>query len=130
MHDSLINPNFHVILIHYPLGVFVLGVVLELLGFFWGRGSRVKVAARWMIVLGALLTLPSATSGIYALSDIKENQGFTDARYTFMRLHVIYMGIASLLAVFCGFFVYIGASDLIPESYHAHPKVPPEKHFF
>ena len=27
-----------------------------------------------------------------------------------------------VLALFAGFFVYIGASDLIPESYHAHPK--------
>ncbi len=26
-----------------------------------------------------------------------------------------------LLALFSGFFIYIGASDLIPESYHAHP---------
>jgi len=27
-----------------------------------------------------------------------------------------------LLALFAGFFLYVGASDLIPESYHAHPK--------
>lgn len=27
-----------------------------------------------------------------------------------------------LLAVFGGFFLYIGASDLVPESHHAHPK--------
>jgi zinc transporter ZupT len=26
------------------------------------------------------------------------------------------------LALFAGFFLYIGATDLIPESYHAHPK--------
>jgi ZIP family zinc transporter len=26
-----------------------------------------------------------------------------------------------ILALFAGFFLYIGASDLIPESYHAHP---------
>ncbi len=26
-----------------------------------------------------------------------------------------------ILALFCGFFLYIGASDLIPESYHSHP---------
>lgn len=26
-----------------------------------------------------------------------------------------------LLAVFCGFFTYIGASDLLPESHHGHP---------
>lgn len=29
------------------------------------------------------------------------------------------LGIA--LAVFCGFFLYIGAGDLLPESYHHHP---------
>ena len=26
-----------------------------------------------------------------------------------------------ILAIFCGFFLYIGASDLLPESYHGHP---------
>ncbi len=31
--------------------------------------------------------------------------------------------LGSILAVFCGFFIYIGASELLPESYHAHPKV-------
>jgi len=31
-------------------------------------------------------------------------------------------GLGSALALFAGFFLYIGASDLIPESYHAHPK--------
>ena len=29
--------------------------------------------------------------------------------------------LALLLALFAGFFLYIGASDLIPESHHAHP---------
>ncbi|MDP9084378.1 MAG: ZIP family metal transporter [Pseudomonadota bacterium] len=31
-------------------------------------------------------------------------------------------GLGTALALFAGFFLYIGASDLIPESYHAHPK--------
>lgn len=30
--------------------------------------------------------------------------------------------LAVLLAVFSGFFLYIGASDLLPESHHAHPR--------
>ena len=30
--------------------------------------------------------------------------------------------LAIVLALFSGFFLYIGASDLIPESHHAHPK--------
>jgi len=29
---------------------------------------------------------------------------------------------ALVLAVFAGFFLYLGASDLVPESHHAHPK--------
>jgi ZIP family zinc transporter len=28
-----------------------------------------------------------------------------------------------ILALFCGFFLYIGASDLLPESQHRHPKL-------
>jgi ZIP family zinc transporter len=31
--------------------------------------------------------------------------------------------ISIVLALFAGFFLYIGASDLIPESHHAHPKL-------
>jgi zinc transporter ZupT len=31
-------------------------------------------------------------------------------------------GFGTALALLAGFFLYIGASDLIPESYHAHPK--------
>ena len=30
------------------------------------------------------------------------------------------LGIA--LALFCGFFLYVGAADLLPESHHRHPK--------
>jgi len=30
--------------------------------------------------------------------------------------------LGTLLAIFGGFFLYIGASDLVPESHHAHPK--------
>jgi ZIP family zinc transporter len=30
--------------------------------------------------------------------------------------------LGAILALFTGFFIYIGASELIPESYHSHPK--------
>jgi zinc transporter ZupT len=36
--------------------------------------------------------------------------------------HLRIDGFGIVLALFAGFFLYIGASDLIPESYHAHPK--------
>jgi ZIP family zinc transporter len=31
--------------------------------------------------------------------------------------------LGALLALFCGCFIYIGASELLPESHHAHPKM-------
>jgi len=37
----------------------------------------------------------------------------------FFTLPEIWLG--QVLALFCGFFLYIGASDLLPESYHSHP---------
>ena len=39
----------------------------------------------------------------------------------FVRISNSSLGI--LLGVFAGFFLYIGASDLIPESHHGHPKL-------
>ena len=37
----------------------------------------------------------------------------------FFKLSTASLGL--ILAVFCGFFLYIGASELLPESHHAHP---------
>jgi zinc transporter ZupT len=65
------------------------------------NGGDRKIALRWLLVdalapvLGALASL--------ALS-------FSDGM------------IAVILALFSGFFLYIGASDLLPESHHAHPR--------
>ena len=65
------------------------------------HGGEYKKALRWLVVdaiapvLGVLVTL---------LFTISEDS------------------LGLLLAVFAGFFLYIGASDLIPESQHQHPK--------
>ena len=69
MSKELINPNWHVILIHYPLGVFVLGMLIELLSFLYRR-SAVRIAGRYMIVLGALSMMPAALSGLYAMANV------------------------------------------------------------
>jgi uncharacterized membrane protein len=66
---EFINPNWHVILIHYPLGVFVLGMLVELFSFLYRR-SAVRTAARWMIALGALSMIPSALTGLYAMANV------------------------------------------------------------
>jgi zinc transporter ZupT len=39
----------------------------------------------------------------------------------FVRVPATYLSL--ILATFSGFFLYIGASDLLPESHHAHPRI-------
>lgn len=68
MANEFINPNWHVILIHYPLGLVVAGFLIELFSFMWRR-SGFRTAGRWMILLGALMAIPTAFSGIYAFAD-------------------------------------------------------------
>jgi zinc transporter ZupT len=63
-----------------------------------GRGLS---ALRWLAVDAVAPLAGVASTYLFALSDVN-------------------LGI--LLALFCGFFLYIGASDLLPESHHRHPK--------
>jgi uncharacterized membrane protein len=68
-----ISPNLHVILIHYPLGLIIVGVLIELFSFLWRR-SGFRAAGRWMILIGVASAIPAATSGMYALYDVMGNQ--------------------------------------------------------
>lgn len=42
---------------------------------------------------------------------------------TSMALTIPTLGLAMVLALFSGFFLYVGGSDLLPESHHAHPRM-------
>jgi len=75
-------------------GINTLNVVLK------NRGSR-GTALRWLLVDALAPAVGMASTHIVTLPAGE-------------------FGVA--LALFGGFFLYIGASDLIPESYHAHPK--------
>ncbi|MDB5259548.1 MAG: hypothetical protein JWO73_756 [Candidatus Taylorbacteria bacterium] len=66
------------------------------------NGGERKLALKWLLVDAAAPVI-----GIIASS--------------FIRVPEASLGM--LLALFCGFFLYIGASDLLPESHHAHPTV-------
>jgi len=66
-----------------------------------GRGER-RRAVRWLLLDAAAPVLGVATTFFYSLDDV---------------------GLGVVLALFCGFFLYIGASDLLPESHHRHPKL-------
>jgi ZIP family zinc transporter len=66
------------------------------------NGGDRKQALRWLVVDAVA---PVAGAGISLLLPFPED------------------AISVILAVFSGFFLYIGASDLLPESHHAHPKM-------
>ena len=42
---------------------------------------------------------------------------------TSMAMTIPTQGLAMALALFSGFFLYVGGSDLLPESHHAHPRL-------
>jgi uncharacterized membrane protein len=69
MVKEFVNPNWHVVLVHYPIGLLFAGVLIELFSFLGWRRGGFRAAGRWMILLGALSSLPTALSGAYALSD-------------------------------------------------------------
>jgi ZIP family zinc transporter len=75
-------------------GINTMSVVLK------NRGARSQ-AFRWLLADAAAPMLGIASTFLFTLPDA---------------------AFGGSLALFAGLFLYIGASDLIPESYHAHPK--------
>jgi plastocyanin len=69
MPADVISPNYHVLLLHFPIALLVAGLVGEIIGWAWPRHG-LRAAARWMVVLGALLAVPAVYSGIYAFRDV------------------------------------------------------------
>ena len=75
-------------------GINTVSVILK------NRGKGIR-ALKWLLLDAVAPVLGVASTYLFTLTDVQ-------------------LGV--LLAVFCGFFLYIGASDLLPESHHRHPK--------
>jgi ZIP family zinc transporter len=65
------------------------------------NGGTRDIALRWLFLDAAAPVLGVAATLFFSVPD---------------------GSLALILAVFAGFFLYIGASDLLPESHHSHPK--------
>ena len=104
-------------------------------------GMAIGVAFKASTALGVAVTIAvlahDCSDGINTTNVVLKNRGthsqalrwiFADALAPaaglavtqFLAIPPHYLAIS--LALFAGFFLYIGASDLIPESHHAHPK--------
>ena len=74
---------------------------INTVGLFLKNKGHDKHAFHWLIADAAAPVLGAASTLFFTLPE--KNLGI-------------------ILAIFAGFFLYIGASDLIPESHHGHPK--------
>lgn len=101
MNGDLVHPNWHVILLHYPIALLATGVVVEILSLFGGKGSF-RAAGRWMILLGVLSSVPAALTGAYAFreevapgpidlqqswGEIQSSSAWTPEQWEFMTEH-------------------------------------------
>ena len=74
---ELIEPNWHVVLVHFPIALLAIGVMMEVVcGLLGAAGAR--NAGRWMVLIGAVLSLPVAVSGLYAMQDLARGGEFVN----------------------------------------------------
>lgn len=118
----------------------ILGAVsLSLHSFFDGIaiGLAFQVSSSIGFVVAIAVLVHDFSDGINTVNMILKNRGEGRIAFRWLIVDAVapILGVAStllftlsgqilaiILALFSGFFLYIGASDLIPESHHAHPK--------
>jgi ZIP family zinc transporter len=101
-----------------------------------GIGFAFKVSAAIGLVVAAAVLAHDFSDGINTVNMILKNGGerkralrwlFVDALAPVLGVLITLLfsvsqeSLGLLIALFAGFFLYIGASDLLPESHHAHP---------
>ena len=99
-------------------------------------GLAFKVSAAVGVTVAIAVLVHDFSDGINTVNLILKNKGTLKEarRWLFVDAFTPVIGVIStiffslseatlalLLASFCGFFLYIGASDLLPESHHRHP---------
>lgn len=100
-------------------------------------GVAYQVSAAVGLVVTAAVLTHDFSDGINTVGFILKNGGSKRTAYRWLWLDALapVLGVAStlffklpetaislILAAFTGFFLYLGASDLVPESHHAHPR--------
>lgn len=125
MANQFIIPNWHPLFLHYPIALLVLGVLIEIFTFLVPR-SGLRTAARWMMLLGALLAIPTVVMGIYAYrsvvvpSDVEpglhwqqivQASPWSDEQWRYMASHTWYNSFAVVLLVVATVFWLAGSDN-------------------
>jgi len=101
-------------------------------------GLAFQVSSAVGVIVAVAVLVHDFSDGINTVSMILKNSGTNKQAFKWLSVDAIapVLGIIStlffsvskstlgiILAIFTGFFLYIGASDLLPESHHNHPTV-------
>lgn len=113
--DELIRPNWHIVILHFPLALLTLGTVIEVFSFLGWRRSSLRTFGRWAILLGAIFAVPVTFTGLYAMKDLsdaiiesaKNNPAATEVVRDHLWMSAVATGAAMGLVVF-----WIALSDL------------------
>jgi len=118
------------------LGAAALSIHSFLDGFGIGLAFKVSSAIGWIVAAAVLAH--DFSDGINTVNMILKNKGGRSQAFRWLIIDALApaLGVIStlfftipeatlglILAIFTGLFFYIGASDLIPESYHHHPTI-------
>ncbi len=128
MHHEMFEPNLHAAMIHVPLGLLVVGTLIELAAPIFWRRSVFRAAGRWMILLGALSLLPVAAAGAYAVVDVNHGGDATwaevraaspiqGAAWEHMKLHML-LTLCGSGAVLLLVVLWLAASDRTRSALH------------
>ena len=100
-------------------------------------GAAFQVSSAIGIIISTAVLVHDFSDGINTVNVVLKNGGTNRKALQWVAIDALtpILGIIStiffslssttlslLLALFCGFFLYIGATDLLPESHHRHPK--------
>jgi zinc transporter ZupT len=135
--DRLILLHGHVEEDHLKKGNFGAGT-LSIHSFLDGIGIGLafKISTALGIIVALAVLAHDFSDGINTVNFVLKNQGNKSRAFRWLLADAIapVIGVVLtlfftvpaeklglLLALFSGFFLYIGASDLVPESHHAHP---------
>ena len=131
-HDEDENSHTH----RGKLGAGSLSIHSFLDGVAIGLAFQVSAAVGAIVAVAVLVH--DFSDGINTVNLILKNKGEKTGAFRWLVVDALapVLGVAStffftlpesalglILAVFSGFFLYIGASDLLPESHHSHPTV-------
>jgi ZIP family zinc transporter len=119
---------------HHSEGVAVASLLVHSFLDGVGIGLAFKVSPAVGLVVGAAVLAHDFSDGINTVGLVLKGEGERPLGWLVADALAPLLGVIStlffsvpskslgiLLAVFCGFFLYIGASDLLPESHHGHP---------